>query len=331
MTSDPGDVDDGVAAPQERHDPLAYRPRLPTPLIAPGEPAPRPAPVLDLPRRRIDLGRRVAVMGIVNRTPDSFYDRGATYELDAALDHAQRLIADGADIVDVGGVKGGPGAEVTVPQEIERIVPFVEALRSVEPDVLISVDTFRASVADAAMAAGADIVNDVTGLHDPEILDVVVARGAGYVAMHHGGEPRTRPFRRHYEPDITRAVVQHCRALTDRAVAAGVPRGRLIVDPGHDFQKTTAHSLEVTRRLPELAALGYPVLVALSNKDFIGETLDAPLERRVDGSLAAAVFSILRGAHLVRVHEVQRTVDVVRMTEAMLGWRGPAIAIRGLE
>jgi dihydropteroate synthase len=291
----------------------------------------RSAPVLDLPRRRIDLGTRVAVMGIVNRTPDSFYDRGATYELDTAVGHARRLVAEGADIIDVGGVKGGPGAEVTVAEELDRIVPFVEALRAAEPDVLLSVDTFRAPVADAALAAGADIVNDVTGLHDPEVLDVVVSRDAGYVAMHHGGRPRTRPYRRSYTPDVTTAVVRHCRDLTDRALAAGVPAGRLIVDPGHDFQKTTAHSLELSRRLPELAALGFPVLVALSNKDFVGETLDAPLERRVDGSLAAAVFSVLRGAHLVRVHEVQRTVDALRTTEALLGWRRPAVEVRGLE
>ncbi len=287
--------------------------------------------MLDLPRRRLDLGTRVGVMGIVNRTPDSFYDRGATFAFDTALAHARRLVAEGADIVDVGGIKGGPGAAVGVAEEIDRVVPFVAALREVEPDVLVSVDTFRAPVADAALAAGADIVNDVTGLHDPEVLDVVVARDAGYVAMHHGGEPRTRPFRRHYVPDLTIAVVEHCRALTGRAIAAGVPPTRLIVDPGHDFQKTTYHSLEISRRLPELTALGFPVLVALSNKDFIGETLATPLERRVDGSLAAAVFSILRGAHLVRVHEVQRTADVVRMTEALLGWRDPAVAVRGLE
>ena len=287
--------------------------------------------MLDLPRRRLDLGTRVGVMGIVNRTPDSFYDRGATFAFDTALAHARRLVAEGADIVDVGGIKGGPGAAVGVAEEIDRVVPFVAALREVEPDVLVSVDTFRAPVADAALAAGADIVNDVTGLHDPEVLDVVVARDAGYVAMHHGGEPRTRPFRRHYVPDLTTAVVEHCRALTGRAIAAGVPPTRLIVDPGHDFQKTTYHSLEISRRLPELTALGFPVLVALSNKDFIGETLATPLERRVDGSLAAAVFSILRGAHLVRVHEVQRTADVMRMTEALLGWRDPAVAVRGLE
>lgn len=298
---------------------------------ATGVAAGRTGPLLDLPRRRIDLGRRIAVMGIVNRTPDSFYDRGATYTLGVAVEHARRLVAEGADLIDVGGVKGGPGDEVTVAEELDRIIPFVEALRAVEPGVLISVDTFRAPVADAALRAGADVVNDVTGLHDPEVLDVVAAHEAGYVAMHHGGQPRTRPFRVTYEPDVTTAVVEHCRALAARAVAAGIAPGRVIVDPGHDFQKTTAHSLELTRHLPELAALGHPVLVALSNKDFIGETLDAPLERRVDGSLAAAVFSILRGAHLVRVHEVARTVDAVRMTEALLGWRRPAVEVRGLE
>jgi dihydropteroate synthase len=289
------------------------------------------APLLDLPRRRIELDRRVAVMGIVNRTPDSFYDRGATFELDRAITHARGLVADGADLVDVGGIKGGPGEEVTVADELQRIVPFVEALRACEPDVLISVDTFRAPVADAALSAGADVINDVTGLHDPGVLDVVAAHDAGYVAMHHGGRPRTRPFRVSYSPDVTTAVVAHCRALAARAEAAGVPAGRIVVDPGHDFQKTTAHSLELSRRLPELAALGYPVLVALSNKDFLGEILDAPLDRRVDASLAAAVFSILRGANIVRVHEVARTVDAVRTTEALLGWRRPAVETRGLE
>jgi dihydropteroate synthase len=270
-------------------------------------------------------------MGIVNRTPDSFYDRGATFGLDRAFERAADLIAQGADIIDVGGVKGGPGDPVEVGEEIDRVVPFVEVLRAHDPKVLVSVDTFRAPVADAVLAAGADIVNDVTGLHDPEVLDVVAARGAGYVAMHHGGRPRTRPFRRHYQPDVTTAVVEHCRALTDRAMRAGIDPQRLIVDPGHDFQKTTAHSLEVTRRLPELAALGFPVLVALSNKDFIGETLDAPLGSRVDGSLAAAVFSVLRGASIVRGHEVGRTHDALRMTEALLGWRRPSHEVRGLE
>lgn len=270
-------------------------------------------------------------MGIVNRTPDSFYDRGATYGLEDAVAHAVRLAAEGADIVDVGGVKGGPGPEVTVAEEIDRAVPLVAALRAALPDLLLSVDTFRAPVAEAAVDAGADLVNDVTGLSDPDLLDVVRASGAGYVAMHHGGRPRTRPLRPTYGPDVTTAVVDHCRQLTERFVAAGVPPTRLVVDPGHDFQKTTRHSLEVTRRLPELAALGYPVLVALSNKDFIGESLDVPLDGRVDGSLAAAVFAVLRGANIVRAHEVGRTVEALRMTEVLLGWRRPAATVRGLE
>lgn len=287
--------------------------------------------MLELPRRRLDLGAAVAVMGIVNRTPDSFYDRGATYDLGPALDHAHRLVAEGADLIDVGGVKGGPGPPVSVDEEIERVVPLIEALRPDVPKTLLSVDTFRAPVARAAVAAGADLVNDVTGLSDPDVLEVVRDTGAGYVAMHHGGRPRTRPFRVGYHPDVTAAVIAHCRELTDRFLEAGVPPTRLVVDPGHDFQKTTYHSLELTRRLPEIAALGFPLLVALSNKDFIGETLDVGLTGRVDGSIAAAVFAMLRGANILRVHEVRRTVEAVRMTEALLGWRRPAAAVRGLE
>ncbi len=288
-------------------------------------------PVLALPRRTLDLTTSFAVMGIVNRTPDSFYDRGETFELDAALDLAISQVEAGAAIIDVGGVKGGPGTAVSVDEEIERVVPFVEGLRGADEQVLVSVDTFRSEVADAALTAGADIVNDVTGAHDPRILDVTARHGAGYVAMHHGGEPRTRPFRRRYHPDVTTAVVEHCRTLADRAMQAGVARDRILVDPGHDFQKTTAQSLELTRNLPRLAALGWPVLVALSNKDFVGEALGRPLEGRVDGSLAAAVYSVLRGAHVVRAHEVARTVEVLRMVEVLEGWMPPAVQVRGLE
>lgn len=297
----------------------------------PGLAAPADGLVLALPRRAIDLSRRVAVMGIVNRTPDSFYDRGATFGLDTAIEHAQRLVAEGADIIDVGGIKGGPGDDVDVAEEIDRVVPFIEALRATNQQVLVSVDTFRAPVAEAALAAGADIVNDVTGLHDPALLARVAAHDAGYIAMHHGGAPRTRPFRKIYEPDVTTAVVDHCRSLAARALAAGVAPSRLIVDPGHDFQKTTAHSLELSRNLDRLAALGFPVLVALSNKDFIGETLDVPIDQRVDGSLASAVFCAMRGANVVRVHQVARTVAVLDMTASLMGWRPAAIQVRGLE
>jgi dihydropteroate synthase len=279
----------------------------------------------------MDFSRGFALMGIVNNTPDSFYDGGATYGVQAAFRHALRLVAEGADIIDVGGIKGGPGTELSPEDERDRVVPVVERLRAEHDDLLISVDTFTASVAAAVLEAGADVINDVTGGWDERMLGTVAAHDAGYVAMHHGGQPRTRPFRRDYHPDITTAVVRHCRDLTDAALAAGVRPDALIVDPGHDFQKTTYHSLELSRRLPELAALGFPVLVALSNKDFVGETLDRPLEERVDGTLAATVFSLLRGAHIVRAHQVARTKEVLVMTEALLGWRPPRIAVRGLE
>ncbi len=308
-----------------------YLGTLGTPLAGAGEDLAATRPVLGLPRRSLDLSRRVAIMGIVNNTPDSFYDQGSTFGATQAAEHARRLISEGADIIDIGGIKGGPGSSVSVKEELERVVPVVEMIRAFDDQVLLSVDTFRAPVAEAVLAAGADIVNDVTGAWDPEILPATAAGHGGYVAMHHGGEPRTRPFRRGFSPDITTAVVEHCGELAQRAIDAGIDRTRVIVDPGHDFQKTTYHSLELSRRLPELTALGFPVLVALSNKDFVGETLDRPIGERVDGSLAATVFSILRGAHIVRVHEVERTRDVVEMTEALLGWRDPRVTIRGLE
>ncbi|MBW3662085.1 MAG: dihydropteroate synthase [Actinobacteria bacterium] len=270
-------------------------------------------------------------MGIVNNTPDSFYDRGASFGIERTLRRARTLLTEGAQIIDVGGIRGGPGDDVSVGEEIARVVPIVAGIREADERALLSVDTWRAPVADAVLTAGADIVNDVTGAHDPEILAVVAAHDAAYVAMHHGGQPRSRPLRSSFLPDVTTAVVEHCRMLTERAIAAGVRRDRLIVDPGHDFGKNTYHSLELSRRLPELAALGFPVLVALSNKDFIGETLGVPLEERIDGSIAAAVFCALRGAHIVRVHEVARTGQALRMVEALLGWRFPAATVRGLE
>ena len=279
-------------------------------------------------RRTFDFDRRVAVMAILNRTPDSFYDRGATFGFEAALAAAERALAEGADWLDVGGVKAGPGPPVPEAEELDRVVPLVEALRG-RTDAVISVDTFRAGVARRALAAGADVVNDPSGLRDPLVAEAAAEAGAGLVVMHTGGPPRTRPHRPAYAD-----VVAEVRAfLTDRAALAirhGVPAERLIVDPGHDFHKNTFHSLELTLRLGELADLGHPLLVALSNKDFVGETLDVPLDQRLEGSLAAAAYAVAAGASIVRVHQVQPTVRVVRMTEAILGRRPPAATRRGL-
>lgn len=280
--------------------------------------------------RTFDFTTEVAVMAIVNRTPDSFYDRGATFALDRALAHARTQISEGADLVDVGGVKAAPGAAVPLGEELDRIVPFVEALRA-DSDVPISVDTFRAEVAAAALDAGADVVNDVSGMVEPEIADVVAARpGRVLVVMHPGGPPRTRPFRPVYDPDCTTDVVRTCARLVEAAQARGVAADRLIVDPGHDFGKTTAQSIEVTRRLGELAALGYPVLVALSRKDFLGEALGGvPPAERLEASLACAALSVAAGARLVRVHDTAATVRAVRATEVLCGLRPPPLALRG--
>ena len=292
-----------------------------------------PAPPVTFPlrSRTFDFATQIAVMAIVNRTPDSFFDRGATYALDEALGHALAQVEAGADIIDVGGVKAAPGADVGIDEELDRVLPFVETFRrrSAAP---LSVDTYRAEVAAAALDAGADIINDTSGMVDPEIADAVAARpGTALVVMHPGGPVRTRPYRRTYEPDVTTDVVRCCAALTREAQRRGVPAHLLIVDPGHDFGKNTFHSLEITRRLDELAALGYPVLVAMSNKDFLGETIGAGLDDRLEASLAAAVVSILRGASIIRVHHTLQTVRAVRTVEAILGWRQPAAAARGLD
>lgn len=270
-------------------------------------------------------------MAVVNRTPDSFFDRGRTYELGAALEHALEQVAHGADLIDVGGVKAGPGPEVTLDEELRRVVPFVTAFRA-RSDVPLSVDTWRADVARAVLDEGADMVNDATGMVEPGIADVVAAHPhAALVVTHAGGPPRTRPFRPVYLPDATTVVVERCRALAAEAERRGVPHDRVVVDPGHDLGKNTAHSLELTRRLGELAGLGYPVLVALSNKDFLGEVLGVGVDQRLEASLAAAVVAVLNGARILRVHATGQTVRAVRTVEAIMGWRSPAVSLRGLE
>ena len=287
---------------------------------------------MQLGERTFDFDREVAIMAIVNRTQDSFFDSGRTFALPTAIDHALAHVEAGADIIDVGGVKAGPGPFVSIDEELERIVPFVSALRARSP-VPISVDTFRADVAAAALDAGAEIVNDVSGMIEPEIADVTAAhQGAALVVMHAGGRPRSRPFRSTYRPDVTTVVIDTCRDLAEEAQRRGVPRDHIIVDPGHDFGKNTWHSLEVTRRLPELVALGYPVLVALSRKDFLGETIGGvPPDDRLEASLACAVASVLLGARIVRVHDTLASVRAVRTVEAILGWRPPELSARGLD
>jgi len=270
------------------------------------------------------------VMAIVNRTPDSFYDKGATFADDAAIAAVDRAVEAGADIVDVGGVKAGPGAEVDEAEEIARVVPFVRAVREQHAGLLISVDTWRAGVADACLSAGADIVNDAWGGVDPDIASVAATHDAALVCTHAGGQqPRTRPHRIGYV-DVMADVVARTTELAERALAAGVRRESVLLDPGHDFGKNTYHSLEVTRRLPELVALGFPVLVSLSNKDFVGETLDRPVPERLTGTLATTAVSAWLGAQVFRAHNVPETRQVLDMVATIRGDRPPAVARRGL-
>jgi dihydropteroate synthase len=272
--------------------------------------------------REFDFSRQVAVMAIVNRTPDSFHDRGATFALDRAVQASLAAVEVGADWVDIGGVPFGRGPAVDLPEELDRIVPLVSAIRAAG-DVVISVDTFSAAVAETALAAGADVINDTSGLWDPAMAGVVAAGGGHIVLTHSLTPPRAVHPSPQYD-DVVQSVVAYLRVRIEAALAAGVPFENLIVDPGHDLNKNTLHSLELTRRLGEIAELGPPVLVALSNKDFIGETLDRGQFERLEGSLASAVVSIMNGARIVRVHDVRATVAAVRMTEAILGWREPA-------
>jgi dihydropteroate synthase len=269
-------------------------------------------------------------MAIVNRTPDSFFDRGATYGLRAALDRVDQVVDEGADVVDVGGVKAGPGDVVDAAEEIRRTADLVAAIRSRHPDVVISVDTWRAEVGEAVCQEGADLLNDVWQGHDPRLAEVAAAHGAGLVCTHAGGAPpRTRPHRVAYD-DVVGDAVRVCTDLAERAVALGVRRDGILVDPGHDFGKNSRHSLEATRRLPELVATGWPVLVALSNKDFVGETLDLPVGERLEGTLAATAVSAWLGARMFRAHQVRETYRVLRMVAAIRGDVDVAVARRGL-
>ncbi|SEE38180.1 Dihydropteroate synthase [Streptomyces sp. 2112.3] len=283
------------------------------------------------------------IMAIVNRTPDSFYDQGATFRDEPALARVEQAVADGAAIIDIGGVKAGPGEEVSAEEEARRTVGFVAEVRKRFPDVVISVDTWRHEVGEAVCEAGADLLNDAWGGVDPRLAEVAARYDVGLVCTHAGGaEPRTRPHRVTYD-DVMDDILRVTLGLAERAMELGVRRDAIMIDPGHDFGKNTRHSLEATRRLDEMARavpreLGFagagdtpfPVLVSLSNKDFVGETLDRPVKERVLGTLATTAVSAWLGARVYRVHEVAETRQVLDMVASIAGHRPPAVARRGL-
>ena len=331
-----------MTTPQE---PVPPRPVPPRPVLPVGVPA--AGADLLLRGRRFGPDHPV-VMAVINRTPDSFY-AAARYD-DAGADAAvDRAVADGADLVDLGGVRAGRGPRVDADEEIRRVIPLVERVRARHPDLLVSVDTWRSAVALAAAGAGADLVNDTWAGHDPHLVEVAAEHGLGVVCSHTGGAlPRTDPLRVDY-PDASALaavpgtdgdrdpldgvlddVVRVLTAAARRAVALGIDPASVLVDPTHDFGKNTWHSLHLVRRTGALVRLGHPVLVALSRKDLIGETLDLPAEDRLEGSLAATSVAAWLGARVFRTHDVLATRRTLDMVAAIRGDAVPARAVRGL-
>ena len=268
--------------------------------------------------REYDLTTRALVMGIVNRTPDSFFDQGRYFDIDASLKLAEELVADGADIIDVGGVKAGPGPEVGVEEELERVIPAIEALHA-RIDVPLSVDTWRAEVARQAYSAGAVIGNDISGFADPEYLPVSAAAGAAVVATHIRLAPRVRdPEPEYPDDDVVTAVSDFLVDRAGRAERAGIPPERVVLDAGLDLGKTWQQSLELLRASDRLAALGYPVLLSASNKTFLGRFFELEIDERNEASLAAAAVGVTLGCRIVRAHDVKGTRRVCDVLAAVL-------------
>lgn len=306
---------------------------MPPPRAAPGPPPqggpPLQHPLRTLAGRRVDFRRELLVMGIVNRTPDSFYDRGRTFGLDDAVAACLHHADEGADWVDIGGVPFAPGDPLDPRVEADRVVPVIEQVAAARPGLILSVDTFHASVAEACLAAGAHAVNDTTGFSDPELAEVIRDHDAHVIVTHSlAGDagPRTHVARPRYD-DVVAQVRDYLRRRIDGALETGIRAERIIADPGHDLNKTTLHSLELTRRLAEITALGHPTLAAVSRKDFVGESLGLPREQRLEGSLSAAVVCALNGARIFRMHDSLPARRALDMAAAIMGLRAPAQAI----
>ena len=280
------------------------------------------------------------VMAIVNRTPDSFYAPARYGSGSAAADAVARAVDDGADVVDIGGIRAGGGPRVDAAEEAGRVLPVIAHVRDRHPDLLISVDTWRSDVARQAARAGADLINDTWAGHDPHLVEVAAAQGIGVVCSHTGGaSPRTDPFRVGYpgvdvETDPRGGVVDDVlatlAAAAARAVSLGIDPASVLVDPTHDFGKNTWHSLQLVRRTAALVTLGHPVLMALSRKDFVGESLDLPAAERLEGTLAATAVAAWLGARVFRTHDVRATRRALDMVAVIRGDAPPARVLRGL-
>jgi len=296
---------------------------------------------LDLPRTpplrlrgRMFDSSTPAVMAIINRTTDSFFAANRHADLESARSALESAVEASADIVDVGGVRAGQeGEDVSAQQEMDRVLPFLQHARAQYPELVLSLDTWRAEVAREAGRLGVDLVNDTWAGHDPELVGVAAEIGAGVVCSHTGGlPPRTDPRGVSYPPEPGGVVTDVIRTLARgarRAEQVGIPADRILIDPTLDFGKTTAHSLRVLRHTGDLARLGYPILQALSRKDFVGESLDLPAQERLEGTLAATAIAAWLGATVFRTHDVRATRRVVDMVAVIRGDRPPRLALRG--
>lgn len=273
--------------------------------------------------QRLVLGERTLIMGVLNVTPDSFSDGGAFFDVNQAVEHALIMQDQGADMIDVGGESTRPGAEpVALEQELERVVPVIMALKE-RISIPISIDTYKAAVAKKALQAGAHIVNDIGGLgFDPEMAGVVASSGAGLIMMHIKGEPRNMQQNPVYE-HVVRDLIGFFQDRIDSARNAGINPKQLVIDPGIGFGKTLVHNYTLIRNLPEFKCLGYPILVGPSRKSFIGKVLNLPVQERLEGTLAAVTACILKGADIVRVHDIKETVRAAHVADLIAGKRNP--------
>lgn len=304
-------------------------PRTPAPFVTADLPQPAP---LRLRGLTVDAARP-AVMAIINRTPDSFWAGARHDDLRSALSALDRAVTDGAEIIDVGGVRAGQdGAQVTPREEIERVLPFLEEARTRHPEIVLSLDTWRSEVFTACSQL-VDLVNDTWAGHDPELVHAAAAAGAGIVCSHTGGlPPRTDPVDITYGPHEVDVVVDVLAGLRHRAqlaLDAGLTRDRILLDPTLDFGKTTRHSLTVLRHTPDVVALGFPVMQAISRKDFIGETIGASADDRLEGTLAATAIAAWNGATVFRAHDVLATRRALDMVASLRGDRSPTRTVRG--
>jgi len=255
-------------------------------------------------------------MGVMNITPDSFSDGGKLNSIDAALYQAEKLLEEGADILDIGGESTRPGAQpVSVSEELDRVIPVIESIKR-KLDIKLSVDTLKSKVMSEAAKAGVDLLNDVSALSDPDSIDVVKETGLPICLMHMQGEPRTMQSNPQYD-NVIDDVTTFLKCVVKCCEKAGISKEKLLIDPGIGFGKTLDHNLSLLSALPEMAKLGFPVLVGVSRKSLIGDVLNRPVDERMPASIALAAQAALNGASIVRVHDVRETYDAVRMVEAV--------------